>query len=539
MPTFKKPTVVFLFLTCLLLFLNSRCKKDQVSSNIVININPAISYQEMDGFGASDAWSCKYIGANWPDEKKEQIAELLFSRDTTSDGNPKGIGLSIWRFNIGAGSLEQGDNSYIGDPWRREECFLLSDGSYDWTKQAGQQWLLKAAKKRGTEKIVLFSNSPPVHYTNNGKAFSSSGSQLNIKAGYFDDFADFLVTVADHFTHEGINIDYISPVNEPQWDWSAGSNGKAGQEGSPATNSDVADLSKILSEKLSDKKLSTKIALSEAGKINYLYETTDADRGHQIEDYFSPESDNYVGNLSNVAHLICSHSYYSVYPVSDLITSRSEVKSKIALIDNTLKYWESEYCILENQNTDIKGGSGRDLSMKLALYVGRIIHYAITTGNASSWQWWTAISKYDYKDGLIHLDDGTNSGSSMPEYCKNNGYIRDSKLLWGLGNYSRFIRPGMIRVSAGSPEILANQSYGVFPSAFIDSQTGKLVVILINYTANAKNISINLKSGVLNGKLAAYVTSEDYNLSKTGLYSAGKIALPANSITTLVGKYEK
>lgn len=33
--------------------------------------------------------------------------------------------------------------------------------------------------------------------------------------------------------------------------------------------------------------------------------------------------------------------------------------------------------------------------------MARVIHYDIVVGGASSWQWWLAISPYDYKDGLV------------------------------------------------------------------------------------------------------------------------------------------
>ena len=93
---------------------------------------------------------------------------MLFSTEQQADGSPKGIGLSLWRFNIGAGSYEQGAASGIGDEYRREECFLGTDGSYNWSKQAGAQWFLKAAKKRGVRYLLGFTNSPPVQFTQNG-----------------------------------------------------------------------------------------------------------------------------------------------------------------------------------------------------------------------------------------------------------------------------------------------------------------------------------------------------------------------------------
>ncbi len=73
-----------------------------------------------------------------------------------ANGQPKGIGLSLWRFNVGAGSTEQGENSQIASPWMRAECFLNPDGTYNWNKQQGQRNFLKLAKERGVNKFSGF-----------------------------------------------------------------------------------------------------------------------------------------------------------------------------------------------------------------------------------------------------------------------------------------------------------------------------------------------------------------------------------------------
>lgn len=120
--------------------------------------------QTMHSFGASDCWGIKFIGKNWPEAKRNQIADLLFSKEMDQQGNPKGIGLSMWRINIGAGSYEQGVNSNISSDWRREESFQLPNGSYDWTKQAGNQWFARAAKKTERGKPVAVFHQRPGSY---------------------------------------------------------------------------------------------------------------------------------------------------------------------------------------------------------------------------------------------------------------------------------------------------------------------------------------------------------------------------------------
>jgi len=56
----------------------------------------AVKHQEIDNFGASDCWTMQKIGV-WSEASKNKIADLLFDQE-------KGIGLSLWRFNIGGGT---------------------------------------------------------------------------------------------------------------------------------------------------------------------------------------------------------------------------------------------------------------------------------------------------------------------------------------------------------------------------------------------------------------------------------------------------
>ncbi len=78
--------------------------------------------QHIQHFGASDAWSMQFLGL-WPEKQQQKIADWLFSIENDAQGKPKGIGLSIWRFNLGAGSEEQGDSSQI-QRGTRTQCFL-------------------------------------------------------------------------------------------------------------------------------------------------------------------------------------------------------------------------------------------------------------------------------------------------------------------------------------------------------------------------------------------------------------------------------
>lgn len=487
---------------------------------LTITLKPSIIYQTIHSFGASDAWSTQFVGENWPLAKRNQIADYLFSAEVDNTGQPKGIGLSTWRFNIGAGSVKQGSDSGIDDQWRRTESFLTLNG-YNWEAQQGQRWFLQAAKERGVEEFTAFSNSPPIVLTKNGKAHSSGGSSANIDKTNFNSYADFLVNTIENIRdNEGIYFDYVSPFNEPQWDWTGG------QEGSPWLNSEIAAITRILDAKIESKNLTTKIEISESGQLNYLYEDSNkSERGSQIQDFFDSSSSNYVGNLNNIATKICGHSYYTTSGNTKLIETRLNVKNKIEKTDDTLEFWMSEYCILED-NSEIKG-SGRELGIDPALYLSKVIYSDLTVANASSWQWWLAVSPYDYKDGLVYIDND-----------KFDGDVFDSKLLWALGNYSFFIKEGYQRIGLNrSDNKSIEQSIdGLLVSAYKKADDSKYVLVFVNQ--KTIDIPINIKidgKSEYSGKLYQTSASSSDNLSpKESINDASVWSIPQRSIVTVV-----
>jgi len=500
------------------------------ADTLKIKIDPQTSFQTIDGFGASDAWQCQFVGQNWPFDKREHIADLLFSRDVDLQGSPKGIGLSIWRFNVGAGTTEQGDASGIRNPWRRAESFQRPDGSYDWSKQAGQQWFLKAARERGVERLLAFPNAAPVHLSQNGKGYASKGApHFNVKPGKLDAYATFLVDVLEHFEKERFHFDYLSPFNEPQWAWD-----DAGQEGTPALNIELYALVRYLSKELSQRKLSTQIVVGEAGTIGHSFTNMEFlgmksdGRDSQAQFFFSPTSPFYIGDLPNVALILSAHSYQSVWPLDKQVEYRRLLHDTLNAVNSKLGYWMSEYCILE-KNDEIRGGGRRDLGIKTALYVARIIHHDLTIAQARSWQWWTAVSQVDYKDGLVYLDDGSkgNTGRMGAETLSlmHDGVVRESKLLWVLGNYARFIRPGMVQVKCN---ITPDQSYanGVLASAYIGSE-GKIIVVLVNLSQEERRCDLGFARHV-----DVYTTSTEENLRKSG-QTASNVVISARAVATV------
>jgi O-glycosyl hydrolase len=484
---------------------------------VTVRIDATRPRQTIANFAASDAWAGQFVGL-WPAAKKEAIADLLFSTEAGPGGQPKGIGLSMWRVNLGAGSAEQGEASGIKDEWRRAESFLTPAGTYDWNRLAGQRWLMAAAQKRGVQQFLGFLNSPPVSLTRNGKAYATA-RQPNLAPEKFDALADYCARVVEGVRQQtGITFAYLSPVNEPQWDWSDG-----GQEGTPFQNTDIAGITKALSASLAAHKLPTKILITEAGKLDYLYSAADKPgQGDQIGAFFGDRAaPTYVGGLPGVAPIIAGHSYFTTSPSAQAVATRQRLAARVAGMGK-LAYWQSEYCILGDNAGEINGGP-RDLGMAPALYLTRAIHHDLAVGNAAAWQWWLAISPYDYKDGLVYIDKSKTDGQFYP-----------SKMLWALGNYSRFVRPGAVRLTAqladsaraGQPLVSAYQSPG-----------GKqLVTIVVNDYDTPATVQLAL-SGRRLGAGTTYVTSATADLQPGATLPAGQpLRVAPRSITTVVSE---
>ena len=451
-------------------------------------VNTQSVCQTIDNFGASDAWSMRFVG-EWDEKEQRQVADWLFSCENDETGKPKGIGLSIWRFNIGAGSVEQGDSSQINFG-TRTECFLQADGTYDWEKQRGQRNFLRLAKERGVNQFLGFLNSPPVYFTQNGLATNTGrGGTYNLKSECYDDYAVFLANVVDGLEkHDGIHLNYLSPINEPDghWNWTGPK-----QEGSPATNREIARVARCIGKEFKKRSLDTKVLVNESSDYRCMtgVHMTDWQRGNSIRSFFCPDSvDTYLGNTPNVQAMMAGHSYWTNTPLSFLRDCRIQLRD--SLHKYRVKFWQTETCIMSNDE-EIGGGGGYDRTMKTALYVARIIHHDLVYANASAWQWWRAIGG-DYKDGLLRAYPDT----SVPE-----GKVVDSKLLWVLGNYSRFIRPGAVRLEVAAydeknkviPEG-ATDVNGVMCSAYRNAD-GKYVVVVINYSAENKSFNFGLSDG--------------------------------------------
>jgi len=483
-----------------------------------LTVSPGQTYQEMEGFGASDCWLPNQIGQYWS-QNRLQISRWLFSRDISSD-EPQGIGLSMWRVNLGAGSAEQGDAGLI-DKNNRAESYLPASGMYDWTKCAGQRYFMEQAKNNGVEKFILFSNSPLVQFTKNGKGYSESGGSANLKDDCYGQFADYMAEVAKHFVEEGYNISHISPVNEPQYNWDG-----TAQEGSGWQNTEVARLTRELDRALTDRKLNTGISIGEAGAWTHMYQG-DSKRENTINAFFDSSSEAYVGDLKHVGNLTCGHSYWTFGSWNEMRDVRQRLKN--AADAKGLRVWQSEWSMLDKEPSDL-GGSYDDVSeFDIAQYMSRVIHNDITVAGVTSWSYWTAMSveRYSQKN-RFELIKTTPAGGNYSDDFTAEGNVEATHNLWVLGNYSLFIRPGYKRC-----DLSLNESKDFFGSAYVAPDNSCLVLVITNYDKE-RGVSLDMAAPEGTKSVYTYTTTAAKHLRQARFNIADKVFVDPASVTTIV-----
>ncbi|MBR5202628.1 MAG: hypothetical protein IKW45_05135, partial [Clostridia bacterium] len=293
------------------------------TADVKLTIDANVKGEVFDGFGASACWWSQIAGNS---ENAEEIAKLLYSEE--------GLGLNIYRYNIGAGSKDN-PNTKITDPWRQTESFYVyneetGEYEYDFTRDASAQKFLDLCLSYGCiDTVVLFANSPHYSMTLNGKAYGNENWWVsNIAPEKYEAYAEYLVTIAEYFINKGVPVKYISPINEPNWSWGVASVNQS-QEGCFYNSEDIYAVYKAVVKEIKEKNLDIKLAGPESGEI-----------GHRLYEWFDylykdEEIRPYLGALSY-------HSYWS----DDLVNNKIGLGNWINENVDDMPVEMSEWCHL-------------------------------------------------------------------------------------------------------------------------------------------------------------------------------------------------
>lgn len=438
-----------------------------------ILIDRTEKYQTFEEFGTSSCWWAQTIEDA---EMADEIAKKLYDEE-------EGLGLKIFRYNIGGGEADNPD-CRIWDTSRRTESFYVlnketGEYEYDFSRDANARRMLDLAVKYGAEKVILFCNSPHFSMTKSGHA--SGGLEQyssNLPKENYQAFVDYVLTIADWFVSEGYPIYAISPINEPQWSWGGE---WVGQEGCHYEIDEAIELLELFATEMQKRNSPYKLSGPESGEMTW---------GHYqyVERFFASEI------LNDFCDSFAGHSYW----MDTKSEEKEQVGNKIREDYPDKKYEMSEWCELP-LTIDSR-------TIESGLHMAQVIVDDLTKMNAVSWQSWTAVNG----DGLLDRVDG--------KLVTYNRY-------YAFKHFTSFIEKGMTRV-----RIFDNfrEETKLKTVAFTDENT--TVIVIVNPEENGEALKLD---GLL-GNSEIYLTDETHNCEKIydGKFES-TIEIPAKSIVTV------
>ncbi|MGM0881364.1 MAG: glycoside hydrolase family 30 protein [Bacillota bacterium] len=175
---------------------------DSPSSQNTIYVDENITYQSIDGFGASITDSSAYLmNQKLSSTKRAALLKNLFSPTN-------GIGINWLRQPMGASDFSHvGNYNYKSSP---TAPFSISNDLNDIIP------VLKQARALNPNlKIMASPWSPPGWMKTNETMLG--GETAFLKSDMYDDYADYFVNFVNAYNSQGVPIYAVSPVNEPRW----------------------------------------------------------------------------------------------------------------------------------------------------------------------------------------------------------------------------------------------------------------------------------------------------------------------------------
>ncbi len=509
--------------------------------------------QSIDGFGAAfpgaSSWIFLTDGPNHSGRCTKEILDTLFSTNL-------GIGLSITRSEVMA---DNHDSIYSSVWWINS--IEPSEGNWVWDGDRHQVWLMQQAASYGVTNFLSTVWSPPpwMKYNNDYTGFANTNGEARLRFEKYQAYADYLSRyVREYRLRHGVNISALSIANEPDFaawyqacvwsptematflrDYLLGTFKKgsgsvqASQSGQIVTLTSGAESQPLRFASTDDEKgkiirwaggqtasivriLAPDVAIvAESQTIapaTFILEVPVSIVAPENSGWAPPERENAILSDPGAAaavQIIAEHGY------GGGISPKPQVKTA------GKRLWMTEV-------------TGQDLSrdnsgsIADALRWAKHIHNLMTTAEINAYIWWWAAhqgngTETDSEQGLLHVDLNDPNANTW----------RQTKRLWSIGNFSRFVRPGFVHVSS-APMADTN----LYVSGFKDPTNNQFVIVAINDSAANKTITFNTTGATGLSSVTPYITSLTQNLEPQPAIPVNSerftFALPSNSVVTFV-----
>lgn len=428
-----------------------------------------------DGWGASSAFAIPYSAA---------VADFLFRADV-------GIGLTHCREHITVDGYPV-TNTVDGNPAPGSAYAMDSSaiGADDHAYGVAAQANARGAKVWGT--MWAFPT-----------AWQGGSANGALAVGHYTDAANLLVAYVSQAWALGIPIYYVGVCNEPDI-----------SPGYPQTSWTTSQLIAFIKGNLFG-------ALQTWANSNPSWQ---AATGLLQPGIVAPQTSNWA-NLATWINAIEADatcvSEVALYGTHQYFGGG--VSAPPATVSHNI--WETE--TVPNQ------GGAWDATMTHAQTTVAQIYNAFVTGNATNWHYWFGEDVSDTDNSGLVGTPATNWNNPALSLADWNAPIFP-KRAYAFGQFSKWVRPGYVRLSAtGAPS-------GINALAWQKPGTNRIIIVCINTNGSDTAMTIQFGGvGALTGKLTPYVTDPTRNLLEQAPVAMSattsvSVTVPANSVTTYI-----
>jgi O-glycosyl hydrolase len=442
-----------------------------VTAQAKVTISSARQYQRIAGFGVSEGFGQAKTLMSAPASVQQQVLSLLYSPT-------RGAGLTILRNEISADKGFTIEPRAPSSPTGKPSYLTLAEVGQD----QGQLWFAKQIKADYGVSVFADAWSAPAFMKTNDSAING-GTVCGVpgascKSGdWRQAYAGYLVQYAKDYAAAGVPLSYLGPENE--------GNLSVPQDSMIMSPAQTANLMAILGATLARSGLSTRAECCASISWNYAQQFAAAIETDKAAD--------------TATALFTSHGYFAA-PGSPLRGWSKPV-------------WETEWAPFGFQPWDPAWDDGSPSS---GFTWAQNIYTGLTAANLGA---------------FLYLWGASTSGLTGP----NTGLVEvkgstvaTSGRLWAFASYSRFIRPGAVRLGT------TTSATGLDVTAFRNSN-GSIAVIVLNSAHSRQVATISLR-GLSGAHVTPYLTDTSHELSAqppiTVRNSAFTATLPPRSLVT-------
>jgi O-glycosyl hydrolase len=392
-------------------------------------VNGAVKYQRIAGFGASEAFGEAEVVQDASPAVQQAALSLLYSRTS-------GAGLTLLRNEISADAGSTIEPAAPSSPTAAPSYISLASAADD---QGLLWWAQRIKKEFGVTDVFADAWSAPAFMKTNDSA-DNGGTLCGVPGAtctsgdWVQAYTSYLAQYAKDYAAAGVPLSYVGPENEadigPDYDSML------------MTPAQTADVMQYLGPALWKDGLRTQAECCATEGWDYAQQYAAA-----IE--ADPQA------AANTA-LFTSHGYTEA-PDSPLAGW-------------TKPAWETEWSTFESW--DPAWDDGTDAS---GLSWAQNIYNGLANSNLSAFLYWWGTGTPTFNgdnESLIQLNTTT-------------GTVTPSGRLWAFANYSRFVRPGAVRIGTSSAN--SNLETLAFRNA-----NGSVAIVVLNTATTAQTTSFSV-----------------------------------------------